>query len=71
MVRPTEKFPLEDQDMQNLHVNKTQGGQVNHDQLCEYLHNQQLQPQDGGQLEGKIVALSLSSAEAPNHNMHK
>ncbi|KAM3382914.1 hypothetical protein P3S68_008489 [Capsicum galapagoense] len=71
MARTDEKFPQYDQDMQNIHVNKVQGGQINHDQLCDYLHDQQLQPKDGAQLEGKIVALSLSPRQAQNHPMHK
>ncbi|KAJ8528344.1 hypothetical protein K7X08_022036 [Anisodus acutangulus] len=70
--KSAERFPEYVQDTQDAHVNKTQGGQINHDQLCDYLHDQQLQPQDGAQLEGKIVTLSLSSrAQAPNHGMHK
>ncbi|KAG5569862.1 hypothetical protein H5410_059628 [Solanum commersonii] len=72
MVKPADqKFPQHDQNMQDGHVNKTQDGQINHDQLCDYLHDQQLQPQDGAQLEGKIVALSLSPRHAQNHAMHK
>ncbi|KAK6774342.1 hypothetical protein RDI58_029581 [Solanum bulbocastanum] len=69
MVKPADqKFPQHNQNMQDGHVNKIQ---INHDQLCDYLHEQQLQPQDGAQLEGKIVALSLSPRQAQNHAMHK
>ncbi|MCD7457969.1 hypothetical protein HAX54_036716 [Datura stramonium] len=69
--KPGEKFPQYDQEMKDSHVNKTQGDRVNHDQLCDYLHDQQMQPKDGAQLEGKIVALSLSPRQAQNHGMRK
>ncbi|CAN4096254.1 unnamed protein product [Withania somnifera] len=68
IVRSAEKLPQNDED---VYVNRTQGGRINHDQLCDYLHDQQLQPKDGAQLEGKIVALSLSPRQGQNHAMHK
>ncbi|CAN4094271.1 unnamed protein product [Withania somnifera] len=69
MARPGENFSEYDQDMQDGHVNKTQDNQINHDQLCDYLHDQQLQPKDGAQVEGKIVALSLSPRQGQNRAM--